>query len=152
MRQILVVANQTLGGEQLKDVVRARIAQGPCEFTLVVPVAPASADVAADFMSEVLVDLSSSTYEAARIQAVRRLHAGIQALTKCGATIDGDIGVQNPVDAVGHCLAASSYDEIIVSTLPTLLSRWLLQDVPHRIQRKFKLPVTTVSARERVAT
>lgn len=152
MRQILVVANQTLGGEQLKDAVRDRITQGPCEFTLVVPVALASGDVAADFMSEVPRDWASSpTYEAARIQAVRRLGAGIRALSECGATVDGDIGVQNPVDAVGHCLAIRSYDEIIVSTLPAQLSRWLLRDVPHRIQRKYKLPVTTVTARDRVS-
>jgi hypothetical protein len=38
MRQILVVANQTLGGERLKEVVRERIDEGPCTFTLVVPV------------------------------------------------------------------------------------------------------------------
>ncbi|ACV79827.1 hypothetical protein Namu_3502 [Nakamurella multipartita DSM 44233] len=42
MRQILVVANQTLGGERLKEVVRERIGQGPCTFTLVVPVVLAS--------------------------------------------------------------------------------------------------------------
>jgi|GEM_PF-4109927 len=90
----------------------------------------------------------STAYESARIEAVRRLGAGIQALSELAASVDGDIGVQNPVEAVGHCLAAGTYDEIVISTLPTTVSRWLLQDVPHRIQRKFKIPVTTVTARE----
>lgn len=96
--------------------------------------------------------LPSTTYESARIQAVHRLSAGIQALSELGASVDGDIGVQDPVKAVGHCLAAGTYEEIIVSTLPKTVSRWLLQDVPHRIQRKFKIPVTTVTAREGFTT
>ena len=45
MRQILVLANQTLGGERLKEVVRERIGQGPCTFTLVVPVVQDAGDV-----------------------------------------------------------------------------------------------------------
>jgi hypothetical protein len=151
MKQILVVANRTLGGERLKEVVRERIGQGPCTFTLVVPVVPDASDVLAD--SEFNNNVGSSmTYETARIQAVRRLSASIQALSALGASVDGDIGVQDPVKAVGHCLAARTYDEIIVSTLPTTVSRWLLQDVPHRIQRKFKIPVTTVTSRKQVMT
>jgi len=154
MRQILVVANQTLGGERLKNVVRERIGQGPCTFTLVVPVVPDASDVRGNvLLAEVPHNWGlSATYESARIQAVRRLGAGIQTLSDLGASVNGDIGEQNPVEAVGHCLAARTYDEIIVSTLPTTVSRWLLQDVPHRIQRKFKIPVTTVTAREGFTT
>ena len=149
MRQILVVANQTIGGERLKEVVRERIDQGPCTFTLVVPVVPAVSDAAATMgASEAPMVPPNANYESARIQSVRRLGAGIQALSELGATVDGDIGVQNPVEAVGHCLKVQTYDEIIVSTLPATVSRWLHQDVPHRIQRKFKIPVTTVTARE----
>ena len=80
-----------------------------------------------------------------------RTRAG-QTLFALGASVNGDIGEQNPVEAVGHCLTARTYDEIIVSTLPKTVSRWLLQDVPHRIQRKFKIPVTTVTAREGFTT
>ncbi len=154
MRQILVVANQTLGGERLKEVVRERIGQGPCTFTLVVPVVPDSADVIGDFGAGAEVgDWGfSTTYESARIQAVRRLSAGIQALSEVGASVDGHIGELDPVKAVGHCLAAGTYEEVIVSTLPKTVSRWLFQDVPHRIQRKFKIPVTTVTAREKFTT
>lgn len=155
MRQILVVANQTLGGERLKELVRERIGQGPCTFTLVVPVVQDTGDVIGNFGagSEGMVRTGpSATYEAARIQAVRRLGAGVQALSELGASVDGDIGEQDPVKAVGHCLAAGTYEEIIVSTLPKTLSRWLLQDVPHRIQRKFKIPVTTVTARDGFTT
>ena len=158
MRQILLVANQSLGGERLKEVVRERIGQGPCTFTIVVPIVPASADVISSVGADgtdvfLRMSGSSTTYESARIQAVRRLAAAIQALKDLGAaSVDGDTGAQDPVEAVGHCLKAQSYDEIILSTLPKTVSRWLHQDVPHRIQRKYKIPVTTVTARERMPT
>ena len=98
------------------------------------------------------IQASSPTYEAARVEAVHRLGAGLQALSDLGATVDGDVGVQNPVEAVGHCLKLQAYDEIIVSTLPKTVSRWLHQDVPHRIRRKFEIPVAVVTAREPMAT
>jgi hypothetical protein len=62
------------------------------------------------------------------------------------ATVDGDVGVDDAIDAVAECLATRGYDRIIVSTLPVHLSRWWRQDGPHRIQRKFAIQVTTVRA------
>ena len=35
-------------------------------------------------------------------------------------------------------------DEIILSTLPPGISRWLKKDLPHRVEQRFALPVTTV--------
>jgi hypothetical protein len=158
MRQILLVANQTLGGERLKEVVRERIGYGPCNFTIVVPIAPAAHEVkGAEWAGGVYVNRPITTgpsknYESARVEAVRRLAAAIHALKELGASADGDTGSEDPVAAVGHCLKAQSYDEIIVSTLPKTVSRWLHQDVPHRIHRKYKIPVTTVTAREPMPT
>ena len=39
-RRILVVANQTACGDELLDVVRQRVADGPCRFTMLVPATP----------------------------------------------------------------------------------------------------------------
>ncbi len=44
-------------------------------------------------------------------------------------------------------MAAQNFDEIIISTLPSGISRWLGMDLPHRVERQFKLPVTTVIAK-----
>src|SRR5713226_8204653 len=52
-----------------------------------------------------------------------------------------------PLTAIGDALAVEEFDEIIISTLPSGISRWLGMDLPSRAERKFKLPVTTVTAR-----
>ena len=65
-----------------------------------------------------------------------------------GATVDGEVGVENVMDAVAECLRVRSYDEIIVSTLPLGASRWLHVDIPHRLAHKFSIPVTTITAKK----
>ena len=37
MRRIMVVANQTLGGDHLAEAVKARLAETPTQFNLLVP-------------------------------------------------------------------------------------------------------------------
>ena len=63
-----------------------------------------------------------------------------------GAEVDGDVGDANPVKAIEDALSRRKYDEIILSTLPSGVSRWLGQDLPHKVTRKFKGPVTVVTA------
>ena len=67
-----------------------------------------------------------------------RLHAeGIDA--------EGEVGQQDPYKAVAEVLERESFDAIIVSTLPSGLSKWLEADLAERIKRRFGLPVTTVT-------
>jgi hypothetical protein len=49
------------------------------------------------------------------------------------------------VKTVASLVESESFDEVIVSTLPTTISRWLRQDLPRRIERKVSVPVTTVT-------
>ena len=42
-------------------------------------------------------------------------------------------------------MRSGAFDEVIISTLPLGVSRWLGLDVPHRVERRFKVPVTTVT-------
>ena len=51
----------------------------------------------------------------------------------------------NVIDAVADAVRGREFDEIIVSTSPTRLARWLHQDLPHRIARKFNIPVTVIT-------
>jgi hypothetical protein len=150
MRRILVVANQTVGGEELAEVVKARVAQEPCEFWLLVPATP-PADQPLGFAAAVAdapvtmprsIQVGGDAFALAR----KRLRHGLDRLRGLGATAHGDVGSGNPLEAIREAVARREFDEIIISTLPSGVSRWLRQDLPHRVERQFKLPLTVVTA------
>jgi hypothetical protein len=152
MSRILVVANQTVGGSDLLQAIRDRMTRGSCQFTLLVPATAhthhettmqklgrhiGGLPVPEDARGDVEAD-----YEYARQQ----LEMGIEQLQRLGAEVDGNVGDPSPVHAIEDALARRNYDEIILSTLPSGVSRWLSQDLPHKVKRKFKGPVTVVTA------
>ena len=61
-----------------------------------------------------------------------------------GVPVEGDLGSAQPVDAMEKVFTAHRFDEIIVATLPRPVSCWLPADLPHRAERRFGLPVTTI--------
>ena len=165
MRRYLVVANQTLGGEQLWEVIRERVALGDCHFHLVVPATPASqldpgsAEAAGG-------DLEGPDHEKARLLlehelddpgtqgtgedqgrrlARQRMRQELDRMRELGASVSGEIGVADPVDAVRVVLHRWEFDEVIVSTLPGRRSRWLAADLPTKIRRGLKLSVTQIT-------
>jgi GABA permease len=146
----LLVANQTLAGEQLLDEVRRRVAAGPSSFHVIVPntrsvdvaplpggpVPPGSAHVAVEEQDRRATQIAES-----------RLHQALHQLRAEGVQAQGELGDPDPLTAIGDALHDEQFDEIIISTLPSGISRWLGMDLPKRAQRKFNLPVTTVTAR-----
>ena len=138
MRRYLVVANRTLGGEHLKAKIRECMAAGPCEFYVLVPATH---------------DPGIMTWTEGHDHALaeRRLVDGLARLAELGATGDGEVGDPNPVQAISDVLLREQFDEIILSTLPPGVSRWLKQDLPHRVERDFSLPVSHVIATEEPA-
>jgi hypothetical protein len=131
MRRYLVVANQTLGGDHLAEIVREIVAVGPATFHLVVPATHPR-------------DHAVWTEGEARALARRRLDAALSRFRELGAEADGDVGDESPLEAIADAMEAERYDEIILSTLPPGVSRWLGQDLPHRVQRRFDVPVRHV--------
>jgi hypothetical protein len=65
-----------------------------------------------------------------------------------GTEVEGRLGDSEPLAATEDAVNAESFDEIIVSTLPTRVSRWLRLDLPHKVAG-LGLPVTTVTAKSR---
>jgi hypothetical protein len=130
-RRILLVANQTAGGAELKREIRRRMSEGPCVFFLVVPATPPSQHV---------------TWEEgeARDIARRRMESAVTEMRQMGAEISGGVGDASPVLAINDALIEQPCDEIILSTLPPGMSRWLKWDLSHRVEQRFRLPVTTV--------
>jgi hypothetical protein len=84
----------------------------------------------------------------ATAHAQHRLGQLLDELRRLGAEADGEVGHPDPLRAVSDELSSRSFDEVIVSTLPQPISRWLAMDLPHRLQRRFNLPVTTVIAKQ----
>jgi hypothetical protein len=132
-KRILIVANQTAAGSHLKAEVRKRVEEGPCSFTLLVPATPPR---------EHVVWTDEEAYELAG----KRLGVALQGLAGLGADIRGAVGDPSPMEAIGDEFIATSYDEIILSTLPPGASKWLKQDLPHRVERRFNVPVTHLSS------
>lgn len=131
VRRYLVVANQTLGGEHLAETVRACLAAGPSRFHIVVPATQPP-------------DNAVWTEGEARALAQRRLDAALERFRTLGAEVQGEIGDERPLEAIADAVRDLEFDEIILSTLPPGLSRWLGQDLPHRVERQYELPVRHV--------
>lgn len=132
MRRYLIVAHKTLGGTALLDAVRDRLTAGPSAFYIVVPIThPAD-----HFWSEGEV----------QARATAHLEAAIERLQGLGVDhVAGEIGDTNPVHAVHQVLDRDSdFDEVIVSTLPPGVSRWLNLDVPSRLRKGGAIPVVHV--------
>jgi hypothetical protein len=152
----LVVANQTLGGEPLLNEIRSRIAAGPSSFYVLVPAIPASVstlhEVVAGPETAVYLETRSGLIEReeklrhrAEATSQSRLSQLMTQIRADGAEAEGDIGDTDPVKAIEAVMASGPFDEIIISTLPLGVSRWLRLDVPHRVARRFKVPVTTIT-------
>jgi len=128
MREILVVANRTLGGEKLLDAVRARAAAGDVRFRLVVPQTKPSAGL-------VIYD------EAVRESAQVRVDLATSLLADEGIEATGEVGDPDPFLAAMDAIAERRPAEIIISTHPATHSGWLRRDLIERIQNASGLPV-----------
>ena len=133
--RVLIVAHQTATSPELRKAVRARAQRkDSVEFTLVVP-------SAAPGLHRV-VDPQDHGADAAHDV----VEAAIPVLEKAaGQPVKALIGDSNPLDAVQDAVNVHGFDEIIISTLPHTVSRWLRLDLPHKLEG-LGLPVTTVTA------
>jgi len=131
MRRYVVVGSQTLLSARLLRELRARQADGPCHFHVVVPAANPHVHA---FWTE----------GEARAVAQDRLDTALDHFRTEGVPATGSIGDANPADAVADLLLHQEFDSVIVSTLPPGLSRWIHQDLPRRIERRVALPVRHV--------
>lgn len=139
MSTILIVANQTLPNAALAAEVTRRIGSGSTEFHVVVPATPPPH--------------GGFTWdeEAARAEAEMRLAAFLAGLRAQGASADGEIGDRDPVAAARDASRDRDIGEVILSTLPVGVSRWLRQDVPSRLRDTVTVPVTVVEQGKEVS-
>jgi|SRR5947209_7740877 len=131
--KVLVVANRTAGSEELLEALRERAQAGPAHFHLVVPATPHGVSWAADM-------------HAGTAAAEHDLEGALARLREQEIDCDGEVGDPDPIAAVHDSAHFGAYDEVIVSTLPKHLSRWLRLDLPRRVAHATGLPTKHVVA------
>jgi hypothetical protein len=135
--RVLILAHKTAATPALIAAVRDRAAQGPCRFTLLVP-------ASAHGLHKVVDPEDTPDTEAREV-----LDLALPLLEEAvGGPVEGMIGSPTPLTAVMDAVNLHGFDEVIISTLPTHISRWLRLDLPHKIGG-LGLPVTTVTAKGR---
>jgi hypothetical protein len=135
---VLVVAHQTAATPRLLDAIRDRAARNPARFHLVVPRQPHG-------MHKVVDPQDAGSDEAQTV-----LDDALPKLSKAaGSPVTGSLGDSEPLMAIQDAINLGHYDEIIVSTLPLGVSRWLKLDLISKA-RALGLPVTHVQASSKV--
>jgi len=131
--RVLIVARRTADSPQLIATIARRAGEGPCNFTLLVPSFPRGLHRVGD------------PSDPAQRAAERRIAAAVPLLSRAaGSEVVAVIGAPEPFTAVRDALHLMGFDEVIVSTLPPRVSRWLHIELPARI-RALGVPVTQVT-------
>jgi len=131
-RRILVIANETVGGERLRDEIRRR-SEGYEEQVLVITPA----------LNSPLRHWASDE-DGARVQAQERLDTSLDRLRALGIDAKGEIGDGEPLQAMEDALRLFGADEIIISTHPEGRSHWLEKNVVESARERFAVPITHV--------
>ena len=119
--RVLIVANRTASTFRLVEAVRDRAEAGPCEFALLIP------DV---------TDRKQADWTMETAQRVLRPAAG--------GKVEGLVGGADPFESVQEAVRQGAFDEIMVSTLPRRMSKWLRRDLIRRVEG-LGLPVTAIT-------
>jgi hypothetical protein len=134
--RVLVVANRTAESPELLDALRTRTMQGPCQFTLLIPSTPHGIAWAADM-------------HGGGEEAEEHRKAFVEELRVEGLNVgDAKVGDPDPLAAIQDECNFHEYDELIVSTLPHKISKWLHIDLPRKAGAATGLPVTHVIGSE----
>ena len=131
--RVLVVANETVGGEALLDEIRARCRGRDCEILVVTPALAVSR--AEHWASDV-----DGAIELAR----QRMELSLIEIDRLGLKAKGEIGDSNPNVAIEDALRVFPADEVVISTHPPDRSRWLEHGVVERARSEIDLPITHV--------
>jgi hypothetical protein len=131
-RRILVIANETVGGERLREEIRRR-SEGYDEQVLVV--SPALNSPLRHWASD---------EDGARLEAQKRLSESLARLREAGVDANGEVGDAEPLQAMEDALRTFGADEIIISTHPEGRSHWLEKGIVDAARERFAVPITHV--------
>jgi nucleotide-binding universal stress UspA family protein len=143
MRSVLVVANQTAESDELLEALRERGGRDDeCEFTVLIPATPHGIKWAANMYADDGAD-----------EAEGHRDAMVERLRSAGLNVKGTIvGDPDPLAAIQDACNQGSYDELVVSTLPHRISKWLHLDLPRKAEHATGLPVTSIETKHTEAS
>jgi hypothetical protein len=118
---VLVIANETVIGEQLLDRIRDRASRGPASFLIVSP--------------------QSDPSQSAHPEAEKRLRRALSELRATGIDAHGQVAHPDPYAAAMQAIEDERIDELIVSTFEESKSGWMRRDLIERLQNDAQLPV-----------
>jgi GABA permease len=131
-RRILVVANETVGGEELMSAISIRALESKTEFFVVCPAL------------NTRLKTWTSDEDPARAKAQARLGTTLERLASVGIEARGEIGDGDPLVAIEDAVRTFRPDEIVISTHPEGRSNWLVRGVPDAVRARYDVPVTHV--------
>ena len=131
-RRILVVANETLGGQELQRLIEERSRDMPTVILVCTPALNSR------------LRYWASDEDGARAAAQERLDASLEGLRSLGIDASGEVGDANPLQAMEDELRTFGADEIIISTHPEGRSNWLERGVVEHARERFTVPIRHV--------
>jgi hypothetical protein len=131
-RRILVIANETVGGPELREILRRKAADVNERVLVVCPALNTQ------------VRTWTSDEDGARAAAQHRLDASLARLRQDGVQASGEVGDGDPLQAIEDAVRTFQPDEIVISTHPEGRSHWLERNVVGAARDRFDLPITHV--------
>jgi hypothetical protein len=130
--RILVVANETVGGPELRSEIQELAGD---RKTRVLVVCPALNSPLRHWASD---------EDDARAAAQERLNRSLESMRAAGLEAEGEIGDGDPLQAIEDAIRTFRPDELVISTHPPGRSHWLERGVVDRARERFEIRLTHV--------
>ncbi len=131
-RRVLVVANETVRGEELLSTISTLALTEQTQFLVVCPALNSR------------LKTFTSDEDPAREAAQARLDVTLARLSSVGIAARGEVGDGDPLVAVDDAVRTFGPNEIVISTHPPGRSNWLERGIVESVRARYDVPVTHV--------